>query len=266
MKKVISISTLFLLLLTSCEKVININLNETDPEIIIEAIITDIPGGTQTVKLTKSVNFDDSNIVPNVSGATVSITDELGNSFLLTETQPGLYTTNQFQGFPDQIYFLTVSVDGKTFTSQCRMPEKVNCQALEFQNAIVHGQIEPNYFVIPKFNDPTGKGNYYRFRIQNLTTGKSSSNIMLISDDIADGGVNSAPIVDQRLTIKSGDSISVEMMCIDKTVYDYFFSLSQNGNGPNASATPANPITNIQGAKLGYFSANTSQKIQIIVP
>jgi hypothetical protein len=40
--------------------------------------------------------------------------------------------------------------------------------------------------------------------------------------------------------------------------------MNQNLNGSTAS--PANPVTNIQGAKLGYFSAQASDTKFVIVP
>lgn len=61
------------------------------------------------------------------------------------------------------------------------------------------------------------------------------------------------------------DTVNVMMMCIDKSVDLYFYSLSQNGGGPNASATPANPVTNIEGAVLGYFSAHTLQIKKVVI-
>jgi hypothetical protein len=59
--------------------------------------------------------------------------------------------------------------------------------------------------------------------------------------------------------VKKGDVVTVEMQCLDKESYDYFYSLFSIGNnGPGA--TPTNPVSNISGGELGYFSAYTSQK------
>jgi hypothetical protein len=56
------------------------------------------------------------------------------------------------------------------------------------------------------------------------------------------------------------------MHCIDKVTYDYYYSLTQSSrNGPGGGATPANPITNIEGGALGYFAAFTVQKLTKVI-
>lgn len=53
------------------------------------------------------------------------------------------------------------------------------------------------------------------------------------------------------------------MQCVDKAVNLYFVSMSQT-NGE--SATPANPVSNIAGGALGYFSAYTKQIKKVKIP
>jgi hypothetical protein len=47
-------------------------------------------------------------------------------------------------------------------------------------------------------------------------------------------------------------------------VFDYFNSLALMNDGQSAS--PANPLSNIQGGALGYFSAHTVQRRTVIIP
>jgi len=56
------------------------------------------------------------------------------------------------------------------------------------------------------------------------------------------------------------------MLNIDYPVYKYFFSLENSATGENQSATPANPVSNIKGGALGYFSVQTIQSREIKVP
>src|ERR1700710_444135 len=58
----------------ACKKVINVDLNNAAPQLVIEGEITDGPGPAQ-VRLSRSVTFSSSNVYPTVTGATVSITD-----------------------------------------------------------------------------------------------------------------------------------------------------------------------------------------------
>ena len=77
----------FCLLFSSCEEVIELDLNTTEPQIVIEGFITD-GEGTYSVLISKTVDFYDPNTFPPQTGAVVHITDDLGNTETLTETSP----------------------------------------------------------------------------------------------------------------------------------------------------------------------------------
>ena len=79
MNRKYSIPTLLFLLtaLYSCKKVVQIDLNSANPQIVIVGEITDTTG-PYGVYITKTVNFSDSNSYPHVSGATVQITFSAG--------------------------------------------------------------------------------------------------------------------------------------------------------------------------------------------
>ena len=107
--KTISFFRSFLLFfaLFSCTKVINVNLNNANPNIVIEGIVSDAPGPYQ-VKLTQTVNFSDPNIFPPVTGAIVKITDSiLGVTDSLTEAVPGTYVTQKLQIFSRDIRLIS---------------------------------------------------------------------------------------------------------------------------------------------------------------
>jgi hypothetical protein len=67
-------------------------------------------------------------------------------------------------------------------------------------------------------------------------------------------------------SIKIGDLVQIDMQCIDSAIYKYWYSLNRSatGGGQN-SATPANPVTNMTGGALGYFSAHTLESRTLVV-
>src|ERR1700722_927346 len=78
-------------LLYSCKKVIQIDLNSAAPQIVIEGNITDTTG-PYLVTISKTVNFSASNSFPPVQGATVQITDSMtAQTYAMTESTPGSY-------------------------------------------------------------------------------------------------------------------------------------------------------------------------------
>src|ERR1700741_647325 len=103
---------LTMVLMYSCTKVIQVNLNDAAPQTVIEGNITD-SAGPYTVQITRTVNFSDANVFPAVSGALVSITDTNTSVVdTLTETSPGIYTTHVLQGVPGHTYDLYVAAAG----------------------------------------------------------------------------------------------------------------------------------------------------------
>ncbi|HKO82838.1 MAG TPA: hypothetical protein VJU78_20670, partial [Chitinophagaceae bacterium] len=66
--------------------------------------------------------------------------------------------------------------------------------------------------------------------------------------------------------IESRDTVMLDMLCIDNVVYKYWYSVYQSATGNSQSASPANPVTNIVGGALGYFSAHTKQTKSVVVP
>src|SRR5262249_29673984 len=92
---IVFVAAIMALAAAACKKVINVDLNNADPHIVIEGEVTNQPGPYQ-VKITNTVNFSARNNYPPVSGATVTITDStVKRTFTLSETSPGIYTTNQ---------------------------------------------------------------------------------------------------------------------------------------------------------------------------
>jgi hypothetical protein len=247
-------------LLSSCQKVINIDLKNKEATVMIEGVVTDNPLTPNTVRITKSVNFSEDNVFPAVSNASVTIRDNAGNTVTLNETSPGVYQNSTLAGVQGRTYYLNITAEGKIYSSVSTMPFKTNLDTVIIGEGGGPGPPGAKS-ATPIYTDPQGKGNYYRFRLieKNTKESKESKAILLFDDQIIDGGVNNRSLIDQDLEFKTGDTAIVTMMCIDKDVNLYFYSLSQNGSGPNASATPANPVSNIVGAKLGYFSAHTVQ-------
>jgi hypothetical protein len=264
MKKIIMI-VISVIMMSSCEKEIELDLNSSNPKYVIEG---EIPQNElATVKITKTVNFSDSNNFPTVKGAIVTITDEIGTTEQLIETSTGIYKTQKLKGSEGKTYTLSVKADGNTFTAKSTMPKAVKLTGLKTSLssfAPPGASSSDNYIVFPQFIDPAALGYSYRF-IQ-IRNGELDKSIIIANDNIGNGKPNSRPIFSQNFDIKLGDTITVEMRCIDVPVYDYFFSLNAiQGNGPGGGTTPTNPVSNISGGALGYFSAFTGEKVSAVV-
>jgi len=223
MKRNFSIQNLiyvtFLLLLSAisfaCQKVIDVDLNSAAPQIVIEGNISDSPG-PYFVTLSKTVNFDQPNTFPPVSGAHVVMSDNVGNSELLTETSPGTYRTSVIQGTPERIYTLDVISEEKEYIATSTMPAPVKFDSLTLDNIRVGP--ERVWVFDVHFKDPAGVKNYYRF----VETRNSiiSKRFFLYDDRIQDGESITYALTPD--TLHDRDLVVISLQCIDKGVYDYF--------------------------------------------
>jgi hypothetical protein len=117
---------------------------------------------------------------------------------------------------------------------------------------------------VANFQDPPGLGNYYRF-IEYIN-GRQIPNIFVFEDRLSDGRYIQEALYNDSAYLQKGDTLQLNMYCIDKSDYEYFFSLAQiTGNAGFQSASPANPNTNLTGGALGYFSAHTYNEVRLIV-
>ena len=255
-----------MILTVSCTEKIDIDLNSSNPQIVIEGNVS--TNGEETIiKLTNSVNFDESNDFPKVEGAIVELSDDLGNTEILNETSPGIYTSNTLTGVEGVTYYLSVQKDDKNLKSESTIPMQVPFDTLIVEKSNSTGGPggmgpSTNYDVIVGFNDPESETNYYRF--VELINGEIRSSYVF-DDILINGNYSERPLMSFNRNLNQGDTLQVIMQCIDKEVYDYFNSFGNLMGGPANSSTPANPYTNIDGGVLGYFSAHTYEMKEVVI-
>lgn len=262
-KNHIILAILFLILAgTSCTKVIDLKLGIDTGKLVIEANLTDIKG-TQTVKITRNVPFSTPNSYPPVSGATVTITDTNGKSYPFTEGAAGIYSIDSFAGTYGDGYNLSVSADGKNYTATSVMPHLVSLDSLT-EKKDNYSDKKDRKIITAHYHDPADIPNQYRFVM--LVNGIEQNAIYADNDQINDGRFTGVDLYQGDIEIYPGDTVTVEMQCIDKNMFTYWSTLAQQQNsGQIGQVVPSDAPTNITPAVLGYFSAHTSQIKTIIV-
>ena len=248
----------------SCEKVIDFKLKDNTLKYVIEGSISNEPGSCK-VYLSETKDFKDDNQFNGISGATVKIENK-GTAIVLTEIEKGIYTSAALTGIPGETYRLTVNIKDQAFTASSTMPQLVpfldfTLKPKDFDTTEVRPMI--------KFKDPGETKNYYWF--QQYVNDKLQKQYRVINDDFITGQeVNDylefANETDNKaLNFKRGDKLTAEMHSIDAGVYTYLFSLF-NANGADTGAAPSNPVSNISGDVLGFFSAHTVQRKTVTIP
>jgi hypothetical protein len=265
MQKIIITIITFAFLLTSCTKEVNLQLSSAESQIVIEGNITN-EVGPYSVEIHKSVNFTQANTLPAVSGAVVTISDNTGITETLKEAVPGIYQTSTLTGVPGRTYELKVSVEGKDYNAVSTMPQPVKLDTVIFELSKTIGDSGGSeYSTLPVFTDPANTINNYRF-VQTIN-GKRDKTYFVLNDNTFNGLKNEQQLFNPDTEIKAGDVVEIEFRCTDRSVYDYFFTLSQFSSDGPYNTTPTNPPTNIKGAfAYGIFSAHTVRRMTAVVP
>jgi hypothetical protein len=130
MKKYIAIIAFLVSIFSSCRNIYDPDIDSDQRALVVEGLITDQPG-TYTVKLSTAVPFDSSGTTPPVISAKVSIFDDCGNTYKLSESISGSYVSNpaEFIGIPGRSYTLHIETqDGNIYesTPQLLLPGNYN--------------------------------------------------------------------------------------------------------------------------------------------
>jgi hypothetical protein len=260
MKNIRLILPLAILLFASCEKVVNIDLNNASSQYVIEGEVYE---GVDTVevKIARTTDYYGKSPQQLVNNATVTLSDDAGNTVTIPGAGNGRYELANFTGVSGRTYQLKVVVDGKEFTASSVMQPVVNIDSVtkEFQEQDFRKE---GYEVAARFTDPANNRNFYRMvYVINDTLQNKPEDLYLFNDKYNDGKPVKADLFRR---FEKGDKIEFELRTMDEQVYDFFNSLSEALNNQNGPA-PANPNTNIKGGALGYFGAFTSSRKSIVV-
>jgi hypothetical protein len=262
-----SLVTFIAALIAACTEVIHIDLNASDPQIVVQAFV--VESGSAEVRLNQSVNFEDANIFPPVSGASVFVEDDFGNSVQLMEISPGRYFSSHVHSEPGKSYRIIVYKDDLLITAEDRMPAAVRMDSLtirkfKFPIEGFEGRLDTLDLLeaVAWYTDPADDVNYYRFLEYRNDTLIGMS---LTEDRFNNGRSIGYSMVSFSNPLMPGDRLMVEMQSISRPVYEYLFGFSGVNGGPLASS-PSNPATNLTGTRLGYFSAHTVHRLSLVVP
>ena len=252
------IFSITILSLTSCEEVIILDLQNDEPQLVIEAKI-DANTQIATVLLTMSNGFYDDITLELVNNATIQITESDGTVKDLQLISDGFYLANGIQlADGDELSVAVVDGNGITYNAKASVPHTVMIDSLsivELTSSVGPGgggsgggSSEPQYQIYTYWQDVAGSESFYRIRALQNDTLLGGYN--LVDDFQSDGEQLFRPIFD---TFEAGDTATFQLLSIDNDSYKYFSDLSAIQGQGFGSTTPFNPKSNFDNNALGYF-------------
>jgi len=275
MKNYIFKILLSLLLLTgSCTDVIDIEVPEATPRLVIEASmdwIKGTSGSQQSIKLSTSTPFFDNLVENPATGAIVKvINDTDSREVIFTDQNNGNYVTNEFVPVMGQSYTLEILYENEIYLASETMTPVTDITSV-FQtreNGFDKDALEVNI----EFNDPKDIKNFYLTKFQRR--GDLLQTLFDVKDEFTDG--NKMSIFYEKINnddtgeteFVPGDIVDIGLNGISEQYYNYIKLLIQQSGGAGGpfSTTPAEikgncvNINSPENYAFGYFRLSEVDK------
>ena len=278
---------LVLMAVTACEKNINIDLNTTEPVLVVDASIeNDV---SPTVVLTKSLDYfgvisTDELLSSFIRHATVSIS-EGSRQYILREDSIRIaqnlyvyyYTNDTLKGKLNTSYRLRIVANTKTYEATTSIPAITRkIDSLWWEKAPVQDDTTLVRMMI-KATDKPGFGDYIRYFTKTNSEPFYPGFNSVFDDQVIDGKTYTIQVdrglnknednSDTDLFFKRGDTATLKLCNIDKANYDFWRTFEFNFQSiGNPFSSPTKVINNISNGGLGYFGGYAAQYRTLIIP
>lgn len=248
--------SLTVFLFSSCEEVIDLNLDSAGPRTVIEANLNDL-SSDQKIRISKTVAFGVNGKNTPVEHASVIVRSSAQEEIIFIYDRDGYYRSQNFVVKPEISYFLEVKSEGVTYVAQSQMPTYVAIDSIGITMEKTFN--EERFYPTFTFNDPLGVKNYYLYEIG--INGSPIRFSAVYDDKYNDGKYVTHEISDRTLDLELNDEVKVVRYCIDENVYKYWNDFQSADPG---GAAPGNPTSNISNNALGYFSVASATQHDFI--
>lgn len=265
----IAILTLFF----SCEKVVELDLEQSTPQIVIEGLLTN-KDTIHYVKVSRSIQFYETGFNP-ITNAIVNVT---GNNNVYTyshnpssiDSLDGYYFSDMsFSGLIGKSYVLQVDIEGVEYVAEDTMLYVTKIDSLMVSLASNPTEEDEKdgkiYQVLLYAIEPQETEDYYQFQFFRDKTLIAYPNNIYVFSDVAFGpDLNGLP---SPVLFRKGELASVQIYSLTREQYIFYTDLANllNNDGGMFSPPPANPRNGFSKSVLGLWqvSAISEDSIRI---
>lgn len=257
---------LAVLLLVSCEEVVDVDLEQSAPRLVIEAsLLWDAEGenDSQFIRLSTTAPYFDEQIPP-AQDAAVSVFTPDGREYIFEETEPGLYVNNE--NIPPSFgeYELVIFYENQEYQATEKFVETPPIEEVIQLNDRGFSGDETEFRLF--YTDPAGEENFYLFRFFH-----DDLALQIYDDEFTDGNRTFAFFSEED--IKPGDKVGFEIQGISERFYEYLYILrSQSGTAGGPFQTQPTLVrgniinmTNPDNFAFGYFRLSQTYYITYTV-
>jgi hypothetical protein len=266
---------LMLILFSSCQEEVTLDLATLEPIPVIEAIWTDNNALNQ-VKITLSKDFYQEGENELVENANVIIKNKDSGAVVLFYYSPvkkRYLPQNGAKGIIGQKYDLSVIIGDKEYVSEGTIlrPPVLDSVAVEYKEERLFR--ESGYYLTVYGKIPFTRDNNYRIRIIENDTLRNSRFDYLLFDDSFGTAILDNGFELSGFPFKANDKIRLELFRLNRSAFDYLNQLVSIlfNDGGLFSPPPQNPQSNIKlrngkGMVLGYFMTSPLLSATVQIP
>lgn len=262
--------------LQACEDSITLDIDQTEPKIVIEGLITN-ENKQHYVKITQTKQFYQSGSTNRITNAIVQVSDNDNNIYNFQHNATGnnlldgyYMADNAFLGLIGNEYTLTVTLDGETYSATDQLLPVTTIDSLtvelnvdELEDPEDEGRF---YEVFFHAKEPQDRIDYYLFKFyRNGDIIKDvESDIYIAEDTFVGENIDNLPIAG---FFAIDDTVKVEMYSLTREGFVYYTDMYNvlNNDGGMFGPIPANPRSNLSNGALGYFQTSAVDEMTITV-
>lgn len=265
MKGIWGLATLLVILFTGCKKEYDLSIIQQNQKLlVVEGILTN-ELSSQTVKLTRTINYLSNTTPEGVTNATVYITSS-NDSIPYKLLSPGIYISKTpFKGEVGETYTLHVIVDSMKYTASSVMHEPQYFNSIRSKKDFYSST---QFQILGSFDENPEKGghlylNYYINKGSYCSIYKWAT----ICDNLFNGQSFNEYLLFSKVQGKQGDTITVNIFSISKEFYDFINSAQESLADPLPFSAPpgTNICGNISDGAIGYFEACSVTKVTTVL-
>lgn len=255
----IAISFLF----TSCEKVIDIDLNSSRPVLSIDGKME--KDSVAWVRLSYTSDYFNNESPKYLEDALVIISNSKGEMEEFHYLGEGVYKGQNILGESDETYTISIEDDKDIHVASSELFAPTQIIDVTFSKSVFSNPHSEKVKYMPtiKFTDDRSRSNYYMLRFWKNDTLTRTSYTTIEDKYFID---NDTIVYDAfRNNVEPGDHLKIRIYSIDKETDTYYSQLNDNQGGGGMSGTPYNPRSNFGYEVMGYFTARSYDEFETIV-
>lgn len=275
MKKIVYLLLAVFIFSIGCEKVVEIDIGQSVPQMVIEGLLTD-EDTIHFVKVSKSIQFYDTGLSA-VTNAVISVKGDgaiynYTHNPLAIDSMNGYYFSDvEYAGKIGIDYMLSVDVAGVNYSAIDTLRFVTPIDSLSFSVASHMSEEDEQdgkiYQALLYASEPQETEDFYQFQFyRDKELVAYPDNIYVFSDVALGSTLNGLP---SPVLFREGELATVKILSISKEQYVFYTDLANllNTDGGMFSPPPANPRNTFTNGALGLWqvSAVSEDSIRIVL-